>query len=196
MSLVEPGRRSTHFSIPSKAERLGGKPWVFTSTICYEYAFPRTHAELALNGSDCVPDFNVNLSNEGWFKQSSELDHAVLYFAPARHRNPSAATALHQHRHHLPALTPAAAFAKHFRCRRTDREVQGLLLVRPCVIERRQADDNTWFVNRLGGGLGFLGWIVNFHLFAFMLVGRVQERLRRRTRALPANTSEEAPLRP
>ncbi len=195
VSLVEPGRRSTRFSIPSKAERLGGKPWVFTSTICYEYAFPRTHADLALNGSDCVPDFNVNLSNEGWFKQSSELDHAVLYS-----RLRAIETRVPQLRCTNTGITcsidACGRVRETLRVNGTDREVQGLLLVRPCVIERRQADDNTWFVNRLGGGLGFLGWIVNFHLFAFMLVGRVQERLRRRTRALPANTSEEAPLRP
>src|SRR5690606_9250885 len=63
-SRVEPGLRLTEFHLPSKAERLKGRDWAFSSSICYEYAWPVCYVELHQRPQR-YPDFHVNISNEG-----------------------------------------------------------------------------------------------------------------------------------
>jgi len=173
-SRVERGRRLTTFRLPSKAERLKGRDWAFTSSICYEYAWPGCYAELH-EKPERYPDFHVNISNEGWFKQSAELDQAVDYCrlrciesrVPMVRGTNTGITC---------SIDAAGRVLETLRVDGSDREVRGLLLMRPAVL----ADPTpTVFVAMVKRGLGWLSLAVILCIMPLMIAGRVQQRLKR-----------------
>ena len=174
-SRVEPGRRVTLFRSPSKAERLGGRDWAFTSTICYEYAWPGCYAELH-EKPDRYPDFHVNISNEGWFKQSAELDQAVDYLrlraiesrVPIVRATNTGITC---------SIDACGRVHEVLEVEGRDREVSGLLLMRPRVLANPAP---TLFVSMFGRGLGWLSLVVICCIMPMMFIGRVQHYWRRR----------------
>lgn len=184
-SRVEAGRRLTHFQIPSVAERLHGRDWVFTSSICYEYAWPGCFVELH-ERAERYPDFHVNISNEGWFKSSAELDQA-LDFCRLR---------CIESRIPMVRVTNTGISCMIDACGRVrdvltvggvDREVQGLLITRPSVL---QDPAPTLFVSSVKRKLGFVSLAVTVLTLMMMAVGRFQDsrhscggRLRRAKRA-------------
>jgi apolipoprotein N-acyltransferase len=174
-SRVEPGRRLTLFRIPSKAERLKGRDWAFTSSICYEYAWPSCYKELH-EKPDRYPDFHVNISNEGWFRKSAELDQAVDY---CRLRSiESRVPMLRATNTGITCSIDATGKVDDvLTVDGQDREVQGVLLMRPKVLLNPQP---TIFVSMVGRGLGWLSLIVILCIMPAMLVGRVLMFVRRR----------------
>ena len=174
-SRVERGKRTTLFRLPSKAERLKGRDWAFTTTICYEYAWPGCYAELH-SGQNRYPDFHVNISNEGWFKESAELDQAVDYLR------------LRAIESRVPIVRGTntgitCSIDATGRVRDTlivdgkDREVAGMLLMTPAVLEDPKP---TIFVSMVGRGLGYLSLVVILGIMPLMIAGRVQVFMRRR----------------
>ena len=69
---LEPGVQLTLFPVTAQ-----GRTWHFTSSICYEYVWPQCFVDLHRREDGKYPDFHINISNEGWFKQSAELDMAL-----------------------------------------------------------------------------------------------------------------------
>jgi apolipoprotein N-acyltransferase len=66
---LEPGDRPAVFEVEG---------WRFAPTICYEDGFPALVAKRVRDGrADCV----VNVTNEGWFKDGSELDEHLAIAA-------------------------------------------------------------------------------------------------------------------
>jgi apolipoprotein N-acyltransferase len=54
--------------------RLAGRPFRFGVLICYEDIFPYLSRQLAREHVDCL----VNITNDGWFRDSPELDQHVI----------------------------------------------------------------------------------------------------------------------
>jgi apolipoprotein N-acyltransferase len=186
-SRVERGKRLTTFRLPSKSERLDGRDWFYTATICYEYAWPGCYPELH-EKPDRYPDFHVNISNEGWFKQSAELDQAVDYcqFRCIESRVPMV-------RATNTGVTCSIDAAGRVRQVLTvdgeDREVQGILLMRPAVLEDPRP---TIFVSMVKRGLGWLSLVVIFAIMPMMVVGRFKLwRKRKRIKQAEADHKEE-----
>ncbi|MCH8967026.1 MAG: apolipoprotein N-acyltransferase, partial [Planctomycetes bacterium] len=174
-SYVEPGVRRTLFRMASKTERLGGRDWAFTSSICYEYAWPGCYSELHRD-AEPYPDFQINLSNEGWFKQSAELDQALDFcrFRCIESRVP------------MVRATNTGISCTIDACGRVrevltvdgrDREVQGVFLTRPPVLEHPRP---TLFVSTIGRSLGFLSLGTIVPIMALMAMGRIREFRRHR----------------
>ena len=170
VAFIEPGRNRVSFKLPSKTTRLQGRPWCYTATICYEFAFPRTHAWLAESDSEIRPDFHVNISNEAWFGSGSELDQAVVMsrFRCIETRTP------------MLRATNTGITCSIDACGRVhevlivdskDRSVQGTLLVRPAVLD---TSIRTWFVAIVGAMAAWLGVAVNGILAALMVVGMIR----------------------
>lgn len=172
-SRVEPGLRLTEFHLPSKAERLKGRDWAFSSSICYEYAWPVCYVELHQRPQR-YPDFHVNISNEGWFKRSAELDQAVDFcrLRAIESRVPMVRATNTGITCHIDA---AGRVRDVLRVNGDDREVEGLLLMRPAVLSTPKP---TIFVSMVGRGLGWLSLIVIGTILPLMIAGRVHTRLR------------------
>jgi len=187
VSRVEHGRRLTTFALPAKAERLKGRDWAYTASICYEYAWPGCYRELH-SSNDRYPDFHVNISNEGWFKQSSELDQAVDFcrLRCIESRVPmvrATNTGISCHIDATGRVREVLAVGG------SDREVQGVLVVRPAVL----ADPKpTLFVALVGRGLGHLAICALVGIMLLMLAGRLSERQRRRKAERAARESGTA----
>lgn len=65
---LEAGKVSTVFEMDWR-----GRPFRFGALICYEDTMPYLSRRLVRRGVDCL----VNLTNDGWFKDSAELDQHV-----------------------------------------------------------------------------------------------------------------------
>lgn len=78
-----PGEEYVIFNFPLQGRRMR-----FAVTICYEDTVPRVVRRFALKN----PDFLVNISNDGWFKGSAELDQhlAISVFRSVETRLPMA----------------------------------------------------------------------------------------------------------
>lgn len=174
-SRVEPGRRKTLFRLPSRAERLDGREWAFTSSICYEYAWPGCYVELH-EKPDRYPDFHINISNEGWFRESAELDQAVDYL-----RLRAIESRVPIVRATNTGITCSIDATGRVRDRLVvdgkDREVAGVLLMKPPVLENPRP---TLFVSMVGRGLGYLSLVVILCIMPLMIAGRAQQWQRRR----------------
>ncbi|MBX3460140.1 MAG: apolipoprotein N-acyltransferase [Planctomycetes bacterium] len=174
-SRVEPGLRTTTFRLPGKAERLKGRAWAFTTTICYEYAWPGCYIELH-EKPERYPDFHINISNEGWFKESAELDQAVDFCrirciesrVPMVRATNTGITC---------TIDAAGRVRELFTVNGKDREVGGVMLARPDVLDEPQA---TMFVLLVNRGLGWLGMLLLAPVALAMVAGRIQERMRRK----------------
>ncbi len=70
---LEAGRTQTIFELRPR-NRPEAKPLRFGVLICYEDIMPYLARGLARRGVDCL----VNITNDGWFKDSSELDQHVI----------------------------------------------------------------------------------------------------------------------
>jgi apolipoprotein N-acyltransferase len=172
VAFIDPGRNRVSFSLPSKTPRLQGRPWAYTASICYEFAFPRTHAWLEGDLSTSPrPDFHVNISNEAWFGSGSELDQALVMsrFRCIETRTP------------MLRATNTGITCSIDACGRVrevltadgkDRNVQGTLLVRPAVLD---TSIRTWFVAIFGEMAAWLGVAVNGILAALMMVGLIRQ---------------------
>lgn len=137
VAYIDPGRNRVSFKLPSKTTRLQGRPWYYTATICYEFAFPRTHAWLAESDSEIRPDFHVNISNEAWFGNGSELDQALVMsrFRCIETRTPmlrATNTGI------TCSIDACGRVRETFTVDGKDRNVQGTLLVRPAVLDVRR----------------------------------------------------------
>lgn len=175
-SFIEPGRTPTRFELPARAPRLRGRPWVYTASICYEFAFPRTHAWLHDTRASTRPDFHVNISNEAWFGDGSELDQAILMsrFRAIETRTPmlrctnTGITCSIDARGHIRDVLRADG---------KDRNVAGLLLARPAVLEDSPP---TLFTRLFGAALAWLGVAANSVVLAAMFTTLLWRRWRRR----------------
>lgn len=175
VSRVEPGRRLTVFRLQSDAERLEGRDWAFTASICYEYAWPGAYIDLH-ERPERYPDFHVNISNEGWFKHSAELDQAVDYCrirciesrVPMVRATNTGITC---------SIDAAGRVRQKLVVDGADREVEGLLLMKAHVLEDPRP---TVFVAMVKRGLGWLSLAVIVAIVPLMLIGRIQERRRRK----------------
>lgn len=174
VSRVEPGLRTTLFRLPSKAERLQGRDWAFTSSICYEYVWPGCYVELH-EKPDRYPDFHINISNEGWFLYSAELDQAVDYC-----RIRAIESRVPMVRATNTGIT--CSIDANGRVRETlivngsDREQRGIMVARPLVLAE---PGPTMFVSMVKRGPGWLSLIVLGCIAPLMIAGRVQARTRR-----------------
>ena len=186
-SRTEPGRRLTQFHTPSMSDRLAGRDWVFTSSICYEYAWPGNYVELHENSAP-YPDFHVNLSNEGWFKSSAELDQA-LDFCRLR---------CIESRIPMVRATNTGISCTIDACGRvrdlltvdgSDREVKGLLMTRPPVLNNPKP---TLFVSVVKRKLGFVSLGVTVLTLLLMTAGRFQESRNRRAERVALKAKKDA----
>lgn len=186
VSRVEHGRRITTFRLPAKASRIKGRDWAFTSSICYEYAWPGCYRELHSTDTQ-YPDFHVNISNEGWFKQSSELDQAVDFcrLRCIESRVPMLRATNTGVSCHIDAT---GRVREVLAVNGSDREVQGVLVVAPAVLKNPRP---TLFVGLVGRGFGHLAMWTAVGIMVLMAAGRLSERHRRR-RALAASRAETA----
>ncbi|MCC6574132.1 MAG: apolipoprotein N-acyltransferase [Planctomycetes bacterium] len=184
VSRVEQGKRPTVFRFNAK----DGREWRFTSSICYEYAFADCYTSMhrAPQGGR-YPDFHVNISNEGWFKASAELDQAVTFcrLRCIENRMPMV-------RATNTGLTCTIDAAGRVRETLTvdgrDRQVQGLLMTRPPVL---MDPAPTLYVSMVGRSLAWLSLAVTVCIMAVMFVGRVKDR-RERKRAKAAAKAGKA----
>jgi len=78
---LSPGREAALFELP-----FGGRTLQLAATICYEDTVPGVVRESVKAGADVV----VNLSNDGWFKDSPEMDQhlAIAVFRAVETRRP------------------------------------------------------------------------------------------------------------
>ncbi|MCL4731909.1 MAG: apolipoprotein N-acyltransferase, partial [Planctomycetes bacterium] len=155
VSRVEAGRRLTTFTLESRAPRLAGRPWAFTASICYEYAWPGCYRELHTTAAR-YPDFHVNISNEGWFRESAELDQAVDFcrLRCIESRVPMVRATNTGISCHIDA---AGRVREVLTVGGKDREVGGVIVVRPAVLAEPAA---TPFVALVGRGLAHLAlWL-------------------------------------
>lgn len=185
VSRVEPGRRLTTFRLPSQTPRLEGRDWAFTSTICYEYAWPGCYAELHEKPAR-YPDFHVNISNEGWFKQSAELDQAMEFcrLRCIENRMPMVRATNTGISAHIDALGRTREVLT---VDGKDREVKGLLLVQPAVLKNPQP---TMFVAGAGWALAQLALWFTVGILGLMAAGRVHE-IRHRRRGRKAQAAQD-----
>lgn len=168
---TDPGVRFTIFRLPSRTDRLGGRDWAFTSTICYEFAWPRCYVELHGQASP-YPDFHVNISNEGWFKSSAELDQAVDFcrLRCIESRMPM----IRATNTGITCVIDACGLVRDvLTVDGDDREVAGILLAQPPVLT---TTGPTLFLTTVGRTLPFVSLAVLVLVFALMIVGRVQLR--------------------
>lgn len=174
VSRVEPGLRTTLFRLPSKAERLGGREWAFTSSICYEYVWPGCYVELH-EAPDRYPDFHINISNEGWFLHSAELDQAV----------DSCRIRAIESRVPMVRATNTGVTCNidaNGRVRETliingsDREQKGIMVAKPFVLAEPRP---TLFVSMVKRSPGWISLIAAGCILPLMIAGRVQHRTRR-----------------
>ncbi len=70
---LKPGRAQTIFEVSPK-DGPTAEPFRFGVLICYEDIMPYLARGLARRGVDCL----VNITNDGWFKDSAELDQHVI----------------------------------------------------------------------------------------------------------------------
>ncbi|RKY26512.1 MAG: apolipoprotein N-acyltransferase [Planctomycetota bacterium] len=59
----------------------GGNPYTFSTPICYEVGFPDLFASFVEEGGEKKADFIVNISNDGWFHESAELEQTTAMAA-------------------------------------------------------------------------------------------------------------------
>jgi apolipoprotein N-acyltransferase len=93
---VEPGSRETYrpFEVAAKPSEPGGPrtTYRFATPICYESSMPEMTRFLVYDAAAGVKqvDFLVNISNDGWFEGSCELDmhNDVARFRAVEHRIP------------------------------------------------------------------------------------------------------------
>ena len=177
---TDPGRRRTLFRLPSRSGRNGGRDWAFTTTICYEFAWPRCYVELHA-GAAAYPDFHVNISNEGWFKSSAELDQAVDF---CRLRCIESRTPMVRVTNTgITCVIDACGRVRSvLRVGGRDREVQGVLVAKPPVLTERGP---TFFVRVMGRSLGFVSLLVVGMVFVLMLAAGLAARRGNRTNAMP-----------
>jgi apolipoprotein N-acyltransferase len=125
----------------------------------------------------------VNISNEGWFRASSELDQAVVMsrFRAIETRVPMLRCTNTGITCNIDALG---------RVRETltvdgyDRLKQGVLVARPCVLDRARRVDQTVFVRLYRQHSPALAaTMLDVFLLALMFAGRVRKLLARRPRA-------------
>ncbi|MHC4839944.1 MAG: apolipoprotein N-acyltransferase [Planctomycetota bacterium] len=183
-SYVEPGQNLTIFNL-----QAGDESYTYTSSICYEYAFPACYIDLSRAAGESPPDFHVNISNEGWFKRSSELDHAVTFCrlrcietrVPMLHTTNTGVTC---------AIDVKGNVIERLFVDGDDREVQGLMMVDlPVVSDNSQ----TIFVRYVGRLLGYISFAIAMAVLVLMFVGRIHDRQvrKRETRLLAKDNAAD-----
>lgn len=76
-----PALRETTQLVPGSTAEIAalrdprGRTFRFSMNVCFEFAFPQLFARLHRQET---PHFSVALSNEAWYRDSSELDHALV----------------------------------------------------------------------------------------------------------------------
>ncbi len=162
---LEPGVQLTLFPL-----RVNGRDWHFTSSICYEYVWPQCYVDLHKQHDCKYPDFHLNISNEGWFKQSAELDMAVDYcklrciesrIPMVRATNTGISC----------TIDATGRVREVFTVNGKDREVAGVFMSRPPVLKDPA---RTFFIAHVGRLPGWLSLCVIIPIMALMAVGRWQ----------------------
>ncbi|MFH0889512.1 MAG: apolipoprotein N-acyltransferase, partial [Planctomycetota bacterium] len=74
---ISPGTNLEPFTLSAKKDNLQIKDYKYGVLICYESVFPELARESIRRGSD----FIINISNDGWFKNSAELDQMLAISA-------------------------------------------------------------------------------------------------------------------
>jgi apolipoprotein N-acyltransferase len=77
ISEMSPGTHLVPFIIPVKKETGQVQNYRFGVLICYESIFPELSRVSIQNGAD----FIINVSNDGWFKDSAELEQILIISA-------------------------------------------------------------------------------------------------------------------
>jgi apolipoprotein N-acyltransferase len=166
-----PGKRLTLFALP-----INGREWHFTTSICYEYVWPQCYVDLHNQPDGGYPDFHLNISNEGWFKQSAELDMAIDYcklrciesrMPMVRATNTGISCTIDATGRVREMLTVNGKY----------REVGGVFLSRPPVLSEPSP---TFFIAHVGRLPGWLSLCVIIPIMALMAIGRWQARQERR----------------
>lgn len=168
---LEPGVQRTLFTLPAR-----GGAWRFTTSICYEFVWPQAYIDLHRRDDGAYPDFHLNISNEGWFRQSAELDQAVNYCRlrciesrlPMVRATNTGITC---------TIDATGRVTERLTVNGSDREVEGILVTRPPVLED---PGPTLFVAWVGRLPGYLSLAVIISIMALMGHGRFQVWRRRR----------------
>lgn len=166
-SYVEPGQNLTVFELKTDTETYS-----YTTSICYEYTFPACYIDLSRAVGEKPADFHVNISNEGWFKQSAELDQAVLFCrlrcietrTPMLRATNTGITC---------AIDARGRILKTLVVDGQDREVQGLLMIDLPVVNN---NSQTFFVKYVGRLLGYVSMAITLAVLVLMFVGRAHDR--------------------
>lgn len=166
-SYVEPGQNLTVFKLQTEDES-----YRYTSSICYEYGFTACYVDLARAAGETPPDFHINISNEGWFKESAELDQAVNFCrlrcietrVPMLHTTNTGVTCAIDARGHV---------IRRLEVDGKDREVQGLMMVDLPILTK---PTQTIFIKYIGRAPGYISMFVTLAVFVLMLVGRLGAR--------------------
>lgn len=180
---LERGVQFTLFTLrvpPSVDGTQAARDWRFTTSICYEYVWPQCYVDLHRRTDGGYPDFHLNISNEGWFKKSAELDMAVDY---CKLRCIESRTPMVRATNTGISCTIDATgrVRETFTVNGQDREVGGVFMSRPPVL-RDPAP--TFFIAHVGRLPGWLSLCVVIPIMALMAAGRfVEWRARRRARA-------------
>ena len=180
---LEPGVRFTLFKLPAKKDSpagMAGRDWRFTSSICYEFAWPQAFVDLHRRSDGAYPDFHLNISNEGWFRQSSELDQAVNY---CRLRCIESRVPMVRCTNTGISCTIDAAgrVREVLTVNGSDREVEGVFMSRPPVLEN---PGPTIFIAWVGRAPAYLSLAAIIAIMGLMLAGRValfRQRRREKT---------------
>ena len=164
---LEPGVQLTLFPVTAQ-----GRTWHFTSSICYEYVWPQCFVDLHRREDGKYPDFHINISNEGWFKQSAELDMAVDYcklrciesrLPMVRATNTGISC----------TIDATGRVREVFTVNGKDREVGGVFMSRPPVLMEPAP---TFFIVHVGRLPGWLSLCVIIPIMVLMAIGRWQAR--------------------
>ena len=74
---LEPGSKAVFFEMKDSR----GAQYVFTTPICYEVGFPDLFTRFVEENGKKKADFVVNISNDGWFLESAELEQTTAIAA-------------------------------------------------------------------------------------------------------------------
>ena len=74
---VKPGEKITFFEMTG----ADGVVYKFSTPICYEVGFPDLFASFVEKGGEKKADYVVNISNDGWFHESAELEQTTTIAA-------------------------------------------------------------------------------------------------------------------
>lgn len=146
-SHVEFGRHGTVFPLTGR----DGRQWHYSVSICYEFVWPMVYADY-----DAPQDFHVLISNEGWFRDSAEMDQGVNF---CRLRAIESRTPMVRATNNgiSCSIDANGRVTDRLLVDGRDRDVQGVFYAKPAVLSERPT---SLFHTLFGRFFGFLGLAV------------------------------------